>query len=91
MEKYLIKNLVLLSSIACVLSACSPKDEPCDMTGKRYGKMMEEGTPLTEKDKACLNAVMIKGFQDAAKTPIPPIEYEKPHSQDWGKALNLKK
>lgn len=29
--------------------------------------MMKEGIPLTEKDKACAQAAMIKGFEDAAK------------------------
>ncbi len=37
------------------------------MTGERYGKMMKEGTPLNEKDKACVQALMIKGFEDAAQ------------------------
>lgn len=37
------------------------------MTGERYGKMMKEGTPLNEKDKACVQALIIKGFEDSAK------------------------
>ena len=61
------RKLLLLSAIVSLLCACSPKEEACDMTGERYGKMIKEGTPLNEKDKACAQAVMIKGFEDSAK------------------------
>lgn len=61
------RKLLLFSAIVSLLCACSPKEEACDMTGERYGKMMEEGTPLNEKDKACAQAVMIKGAEDSAK------------------------
>lgn len=61
------KTLLLLSTVASLLCACSPKEEACDMTGEKYGKMMKEGTPLNEKDKACFQAVMIKGSEDSAK------------------------
>lgn len=62
-----MQRLVLLSAVTCVLGACSLKEEACDMTGQRYSKMAREGIPLTEKDKACVQAIMIKSFEDVQK------------------------
>lgn len=54
-----MKKLILLAAVAIAIGGCS-KEEACDMTGQRYMKMMKEGTPLTEKDKACLMASVEK-------------------------------
>ena len=62
-----MQKLVLLSAITCVLCACTPKEEACDMTGQRYSKMAREGTPLTPKDQACAQAAMLKGLSDYKK------------------------
>jgi hypothetical protein len=69
-----MKNLAILFAITCTLCACSSKDDVCDMTGNRYGKMMSEGTPLTEKDKACMQAAMIKGANEYAKKTQADME-----------------
>lgn len=93
-----MQKLVLLSAITCVLCACSPKEEACDPTGQRYSKMMKEGTPFTEKDAACVQANLIKSFEDSAKKLNAEAEKRKvdekehPHKPiNWNQTLFPKK
>lgn len=79
-----MQKLVLLSAITCLLCACSLKEEACDPTGARYFKMRREGTPLTEKDKACLDAALIKGAEEAMKEAN--AELKKQRAQ-WDQAI----
>ena len=93
-----MRKLVLLSAVTFILCACTPKEEPCDPTSARYTKMMKEGTPLTEKDKACVQANLIRGLEEGQKKMMADLEKqraeEKAHPYkpiDWGKTLFPKK
>ena len=57
-----------------LLSGCSAKDEVCDMTGAKYQKMEADGTPLSEKDKACLNAISVKKWNEQQEERKKEIE-----------------
>lgn len=67
-------KILLIAAVSYLLVACS-KDEACDMTGKKYAKMRTEGIPMSEKDAACFQAVVMKGFEDLGKKS--KIESEK--------------
>ncbi len=66
-----MQKLILLSAVAYFLCACS--EQACDPTGERYTKMMNEGSPLTEKDKACLQAVILKSVEDIRPKTTPRL------------------
>jgi hypothetical protein len=93
-----MQKFALLSAITCVLCACSPKEEACDPTGARYAQMMKEGSPFTEKDKACIQANLIKSFEDAAKKLNADAEKQKADEKahpykpiNWNQTLFPKK
>lgn len=87
-----MQKLVLVSAITCLLCACS--EQACDSTGERYAKMMREGTPLTEKDKACVQANFIRGTEEALKKLQADLEKRKadekanpPKPINWNQTL----
>lgn len=66
-----MQRLVFLSAVACLLAACSEQAQTCDPTGQRYAKMQKEGTPLTEKDRACIQAILIRKAEEIREKGIP--------------------
>lgn len=70
------KDLPFVIAIVAIplLFGCSAKEEVCDMTGAKYQKMEAEGTPLSDKDNACLNAISIKKWNELQEERKKEIE-----------------
>lgn len=84
-----MQKIILLSAIACLLCACS--EQACDETGQRYVQKMKEGTPLSEKDKACIQAGWIRESEKMQKDLEGKGQVGTQKAINWNQTFSPKK
>lgn len=84
-----MQKFILFCAIIYLLCACS--EQACDPTGQRYMQMMKEGTPLTEKDKACVQANWLKESENFSKSLEGKGEIGTQKAINWSQTLFPKK